>query len=82
MKRKHLILVAACGLLVASCGSLPRVRVEKPTTDPETGAVRLGVTIGGTAPAEPSVIDYTDPKQPVDVDAFPPGDVPDYWPEA
>lgn len=70
------ILSGLAALSLTACGSLPKVTLVKPTVDPDTGAVRLGVEITPRRSAETEpIIDYTDPgKGPVDVDAVQPGD--------
>lgn len=64
------ILSSLAGLALTACGSLPTVRLVKPTLDPDSGAVRLGVEITPRRDDDAEqVIDYTEPgKGPVDID--------------
>lgn len=74
MKATLPLTALAAALLSSACRSLPAVRLIKPALDPDTGALQLGVQIGGSPPAADPVVDYTDPKAPVDIDAS-------EWPE-
>lgn len=69
MKSKTILLAAMAALSVPACSSLPAVRLIQPTIDPDSGAVQIGVQIGGETPPPDRVVDYTDPKAPVDIDA-------------